>query len=44
MPQRLERLSDRSGECWLWLGRTSDGYGMITIDKGSSMQDGGQCK
>ncbi|MFE7580734.1 HNH endonuclease signature motif containing protein [Streptomyces gardneri] len=34
MPLRLERLSDRTGACWLWLGqKTSDGYGMMTVDR-----------
>lgn len=31
---RILRLTDRSGECWLWTGRLDvDGYGRITIKK-----------
>jgi hypothetical protein len=27
-------MTDRAGECWLWLGhRTRDGYGMVTVEK-----------
>ena len=32
LEQRLERLTDRSGECWLWVARTSDGYGLLTLN------------
>ncbi len=34
LDQRILRLTDRSGECWLWLGRRNPkGYGQMTIAK-----------
>lgn len=34
MDKRILRLTDRSGECWLWLGRKNPkGYGQMTISK-----------
>ena len=35
--ERILRLTDRSGECWLWLGRLDRfGYGRITVNKQSA--------
>jgi len=34
LDKRILRLTDRSGECWLWLGRKNPkGYGQMTIAK-----------
>jgi hypothetical protein len=34
LDKRILRLTDRSGECWLWLGRKNPkGYGQMAIDK-----------
>lgn len=27
--ERIERLTDRSGECWTWLGQLTKGYGRV---------------
>lgn len=32
--QRIRRLADKSGNCWLWTGRLDkDGYGRITVNQ-----------
>lgn len=34
LDQRILKMTDRSGECWLWLGSLSrQGYGRITVNK-----------
>jgi hypothetical protein len=34
LDQRILSKTDRSGECWLWLGRVnSSGYAQLTVDK-----------
>lgn len=34
IPERIERLTDRSGDCWLWTGsRDRDGYGVMTVGR-----------
>lgn len=34
LAQRIHRLTDQSGECWLWLGRLNRrGYGHMTVAK-----------
>jgi hypothetical protein len=27
--ERFERFTDRSGDCWVWLGKTVNGYGHV---------------
>jgi len=34
IPERIARLTDRSGACWLWTGsRDRDGYGVMTVGR-----------
>lgn len=38
--ERFEKYVDRSGDCWLWTGGASEGYGMIKADAPSRQQRG----
>ncbi len=37
---RFEKYVDRSGDCWLWTGGASEGYGMIQEDTPSRQKIG----